>query len=131
MDENKDPKKEGLSIRELEGLAKKHRMEVFFCLFFFLAGLFGLLLWNSSWCVILATIGAIIGALIPGKVQHFARGLWQFVFRQDRTTRIILAAISLVLAIFVAPLAFFFIGLHGGRSMATAASNAGPIDPLN
>jgi len=130
MDVNKDPK-EGLSIKELEGYAKRHRMEVFFCLLFFLAGLFGLLLWSPSWCVILAALGAITGALIPGKMQLFARSLWQFVFRQDRTTQIIMAAIALVLAVFIAPLIFLFIGLHAGRSMITAASNAGPIDPLN
>ncbi len=123
MDENKEPK-EGLSIKELENFAKQHRVEVFLCLFFFLAGLFGLVLWSSAWCVIFGTIGAILGVLLPTQVQSFARGTWQFVFRQDRTTLIIMAAVALVLAIFIPPLVFLLIGAHAGRSMVTAADNA-------
>ena len=123
MNGNKESK-EGLSVKELEGFAKKHRVEVFLCLFFFLAGLFGLFLWGPAWSVVLGTIGAIIGALIPAKIQQFARGVWQFVFRQDRTTMIIMAAVALVLAIFLPPIVFLHIGLHAGRSIATAANNA-------
>lgn len=123
MNGNKEPK-EGLSIKELEGFTKKHRLEVFFCLLFFLAGLFSLILWSPSWSIILGAIGAIIGALLPAKMQQFGRSLWQFVFRQDRTTQIIMAAIALVIAIFISPLIFLFIGLHGGKSMHTAASSA-------
>lgn len=129
MDENKEHK-EGFSVRELEGFARKHRMEVFFCLFFFLAGIFGLILWSPAWSLILAIIGAIVGAIIPGKIQQFARGLWQFIFRQDRTTQIIMAAIALVIAIFIPPLVFLLMGLHAGRSMATAAYNASSDRPL-
>lgn len=123
MDENKE-RKEGMSVKELEGFAKKHRMEVFFCLFFFLAGIFGLFLWNPVWSVILGAVGAIIGSLIPEKIASIARSTWQFVFRQDRTTQIIIAVVALVLAIFISPLVFLLIGLHGGRSIANAASNA-------
>src|SRR5690242_16277132 len=110
MDENKPYKKEGLSVKELESFTKKHRLEVFFTLFFLLAGIFGWI-WSPSWCVVLGAIGAIAGALIPGKIQGVARNLWQFIFRQDRTTQIIMAAIALVLAIFLPFLVFLMIGL--------------------
>lgn len=123
MNGNKE-RKEGVSVKELEGFAKKHRMEVFFCLFFFLAGIFGLFLWNPAWSVLLGAIGAIIGALIPVKIKGISHSLWQFVFRQDRTTQIIIAVIAFVLAIFVSPLVFLLIGLHGGKSMANAASQS-------
>ncbi len=130
MSGNKEPKKEGLSVKELESFTKKHRMEVFFCLFFFLAGIFGLILWGSSWCVILGAIGAIIGALMPIRVRAFAKGMWQFVFRQDRTTQIIMASVALVLAVFLPFVVFLLIGLHAGKSMAMDAheSSMGRIE---
>jgi len=120
MNGNKETKK-GLSIKELEGFAKKHHFEVFFCLFFFLAGVFGLLLWSPAWSVILGTIGAIVGTLFPAKMHQMSHSLMGFVFRQDRNTQLILAAIALVLAVFIPPLVFLLIGLHAGKSMHATA----------
>ncbi len=123
MDETKEVKK-GLSIKEMEGFAKKHHLEVFFSIFFFLAGIFGLFLWHPAWSVILGAIGAIVGALLSTKIYHMSRGIWHFVFRQERNTRIVLAAIALVVAIFIPPLVFLFVGLHAGKSMHNTAKEA-------
>ena len=45
MDEEK--KKEGVSVKELEGYAKKNRFEIFFCILFVLSSLLTLVLEHS------------------------------------------------------------------------------------
>lgn len=126
MDGNKEFRKEGLSVKELENFSKKHRLELFLCIFYFLAGVFGIFLWRPTWCIILATVGAIIGALMPEKIRQMSMSVWQFVARQDKTTTIIIAVIAFVIAIFVPPLVFLLVGLHAGKSMHNSASQHFP-----
>ncbi|SRR5581483_4196692 len=115
MDKNKP--KEGVSIREIEEFTKKHRFEVFFCLAFILACLFAFVIWGAGWSVITATIGAVIGILFPGKVANFSIATFRFVFRQEQTTQLVLGIVFLVLAIFLPPLYFLLLGLHGGKDL--------------
>ncbi len=117
MDKHSKQQKDGVSVKELEIFAKKYRFEVFLCLFFLLAGIFGCILWHPGWSVLLVGAGGIIGSLIPQKIGQISRKLLGFVFRQDRNTQIIIAAIALILAIFVPPLVYLLFGLHAGKSM--------------
>lgn len=109
-------KKEGVSVKEIGEFTQKHRFEVFFCVAFALACLFSFVFWGPGWGVLLAAIGGIIGVLIPGKVEHLAKTVLHFIFKQERTVQIVLGVVGWILAIFIPPLVFLCIGLHGGKS---------------
>jgi hypothetical protein len=111
-------KKEGVSVKEIEAFAKKHRFEVFFCLAFVLACFFTFVLWGPGWSIIAASIGAILGVLLEGKVTHMSKMVFSFVFKQDPTVQLVLGIVSLILAIFLPPLYFLILGLHGGKDLA-------------
>ena len=115
MEEEK--RKEGVSVKELEGYAKKHRFELFYILMFILASLFTFVFWGATISIFLAGIGAIIGSLLPDKTREFSKKICAFVFKQEKTTQLVLGIVGLIIAVFVAPIVFFLIGLHGGKSM--------------
>lgn len=119
MDKNKP--KEGVSVREIEEFTKKHRFEVFFCLAFVLACLFAFVMWGAGWSVVAATIGAVVGILLEEKVANFCKAAFRFVFKQEQTTQLVLGIVFLVLAIFLPPLYFLLLGLHGGKDLHRAA----------
>lgn len=109
--------KEGVSVKQMEAFAKKHRFEVFFCLAFILACFFTFVMWGPGWSIVAAGVGAIIGVLLVGKVTHFSKMVFGFIFKQEQTTQLILGIVALILAIFIPPLYFLLLGLHGGKDM--------------
>jgi hypothetical protein len=115
MDENKP--KEGVSIKEMETFAKKHRFEVFFCLAFILACIFTFVMWGPGWSIIAAAVGAILGIFLRGKVNYFSKAVYGFIFKHEQVTQLVLGIIALILAIFLPPLFFLLLGLHGGKDM--------------
>lgn len=112
-----DKPKEGMSVREIESFAKKHRFEVFYCLAFVLACFFSFVMFGPGWAVIGAALGAIVGVLLSGKVMHMCKTILHFVFKQETTTQIVIAIIALIIAILVPPVFFLILGLHGGKDM--------------
>jgi hypothetical protein len=120
MDGNK---KEGMSVKEIESYAKKHRFEVFFCLAFILACFFSFVMFGTGWSIITATIGTIIGVLLSGKVTNFSRKALSFIFKQEQTTQIVIGILCLIIAIFLPPLFFLILGLHGGKDLHAMAKD--------
>ena len=115
MDKNK--LKEGLSVKEIENFTKKHRFEVFFCIAFVFACFFSFFIFSPGWGIFCATVGAIIGLTMTDKVGNFARIVFRFVNKQETTIQIIMGVAGLLVAIFLSPLVFFFLGIHGGKSI--------------
>lgn len=114
-------KKEGVSVKEIESYAKKHRFEVFFCMLFVLALLFSFVFFGVVWAVFAVMVGGIIGVLLSEKVEEIAASIMGFFFRQEKTTQLVLAGVSMILAIFLPPLIFFLVGAHGGIHMRQMA----------
>lgn len=112
-----EKKKEGISVKELESFAKKHRYEVFFSLLFILASLFTLIFWGAVISIFLTIIGSIVGVLFPHKIEFFSRKMASMVFKKESSTQMIIGILALIVAIFLAPLIFLLIGLHAGTSM--------------
>ncbi|NGX50202.1 MAG: hypothetical protein K1060chlam2_00043 [Chlamydiae bacterium] len=115
--------KEGVSVQELENFGKKYRFEIFFVVYFLLATLLTFLFFGPAWSVFLAGVGGILGIWLPKKVEKAARAAFQFVFKQEKATKLILAVVGVIVAFFLPPLVFFFMGLMGGTGMHAAASN--------
>lgn len=116
--------KEGVSVQELENFGKKYTTEIFLVLYFVLAALLAKFFFGPMWSIFLAGIGGILGVLLPMKVEKAIRGVFQFVNKQEKITRLILGIVGLIVAFFLPPLIFFFIGLIGGSGTHKAADDA-------
>ena len=119
MDEKK--LKDGMSIKEIEAFTKKHRVELFLCLAFILACLFSFIMWGTGISIIAAALGALGGILLSGKVDHFSKKAYAFIFRHEQSTQLIFGTVFVVLAVFLPPLYFLLLGLHGGKSLYHSA----------
>ncbi len=116
MDGNKP--KEGVSVKEIEEFAKKHRFEVFLCLMFLFACIFSLIgYFRGGWSIFFAMGGAILGVIFPVKTESMLKTVFQFVFKQDTVLQIVLGVVGLILAIFIPFVIFLLTGLVGGRYM--------------
>jgi len=115
-------KKDGFSIKEIEGFTRKHRVEVFFILSFFLALLFGYVFFRK-WTLPLTGIGGILGILIPAQIESFTKKIYRLIFSQELPTQLIIAGGLLAVSIFLPFLIFLLLGLHGGKSMYYLALN--------
>lgn len=114
--------KEGVSVQELENFGKKHLLVIALIVYFLLASLLTFLFFGATWSIFLAGIGAIIGILLPKKIDSTVQGAFQSIFKQEKTTKIVIAAIGAVVSFFLPPVIFFLLGLMGGASLFRAAS---------
>lgn len=117
MDNNQQQQKEGVSVKEMEKFAKKHRFEVFFALTFILACFFSFIMWGTGLAITLASVGAILGVIFPARVELICKKAMEFIFKQEDTTQLILGIVVLIIAIFLPPLIFLKLGLHGGKDL--------------
>jgi hypothetical protein len=120
---NPNKLKDGVSVKEIESFAKKHRFEVFFCLSLLLACFFTFVFF-PAWSLIFTALGGIFGVAMGGNVDKIIKAVFRFVLKQEKTTQLVLAVVSLVLSIFLPPLTFLFVGLAGGKSLIKAANDA-------
>jgi len=114
-----DEKKDGMSVKELEDFAKKHRLEVFFCLLFLLSCVFGVwgFVFKCGWNILGLTVGAILSILMPAKIDGMLKKMMSFAFKQDTTIQLVFGIVSLVLAIFLPIVIFLLVGMYGGKSL--------------
>jgi hypothetical protein len=118
-------KKDGVSVKELEEFAKKHRFEVFFCLLFLLACIFGLVgMFRPGWSIFLAMVGGALGVILPMKMDQLLKSTFHFVFKQDKTLLIVLGVVALLIACILPFIVFLLVGAAGGRAMHQMASDA-------
>lgn len=117
--------KEGMSVKEIEEFAKRHRFEVYFSLMFFLAYIFGIIgYFRSGWSCFSAMIGSIAGIILPYRVEQLMEKIFLFIFKQERTVLFILAAVGLILSIFTPFVIFLAIGLCGGYGIYKIVSDS-------
>ena len=118
MDEHKEHS--GVSVKEIETFAKKHRFEVFFCISLILACFFSFVFFEG-WSVVAATVGGLLGFLFPDKTSAIIDRLFLFFRKQEDLTQLILGVAGLVLSIFVPLLVFLFLGGFGGKHLRLPA----------
>lgn len=129
MREEMDKKlKEGVSVQELENFGKKYHFEIFFACYFVLATLLTFRFFGVSWSIFLAGVGGVLGIWLPHKVGKAAKGVFRFVYKQEKVTKWILAVVGLVIAFFLPPLIFFFLGLFGAAGIYREACAARKSD---
>ncbi len=113
MDNNNKPKN-GMSVEEIEKFGKKHTAEIFLGLYIVLSTLMTFVFFGAVWSVFLAGLGAILGMLMPEKIEKTGKGIYGFVHKQEKITRIVLGVVGIIVSFFLPPLIFFFLGLNGG-----------------
>lgn len=111
MDEGK-----GHSVKQIENYAIKHKYEVVFGITFILMTIFSIALDVKNWVIILIGVGAIVGVLLPIKVDNAIAKSLQFMFGADKILQIVFAIILFVLAVFVSPLIGFIVGVMAGKA---------------
>jgi membrane associated rhomboid family serine protease len=113
MDENND-QKEGMTVQEIENIAKKYRFELVFALAFILSAIFAYFFSVEGWSIFLSAVGGIVGICLPSYIEGFAKSCLRFVDKQEQVTQLIVGAIILVVSVFLSPLIFLLLGLMGG-----------------
>ncbi len=115
MDKNK--LKEGLSVKEIEEFTKKHRFEVFWCIALVFACFFSFFIFSPGWGIFFASIGGILGITLADKIENLARSVFGFIAKQEQTIQIVIGVAFLIVSIFLSPLIFLLLGMHGGKSI--------------
>lgn len=110
-----DEKKDGVSIQQIENFGKHNRIEIFFCIAFILASFFSFLFYGPGWSVYAAGIGSVVAVWLPKPIGRFMHAVFKFCVEQQKTTRLVIAIVGIVLSIFLPPLVFLSIGLMAGR----------------
>ena len=106
--------KDGVSVKEIEHFAKKHRFEMFFCLALLLARFINFI-FLSGWSPILAGIGGILGVLLAEPMENFFKRAAMFIYKQEDITQLVLGIAGLVLSIFLPMITFLILGVAGGK----------------
>ncbi len=118
MAEQKEKKKDGVSIKELEGFVSKHAHATVMVALFVFAAIFGLgITWSCFWSILLTGAGAVLGVCFQGAVHKVLGAVVHFVLRQEKSTQLVLAGVAVIFSILLSPLIFLLIGLEGGKGL--------------
>jgi hypothetical protein len=120
MDKNKftTKLKEGVSMHELEHLARKHTTEVLSVLAVVIASVSSAydFFTGPKLTILFFAIGAIAAICFPAPVERGLKQLYHFTFKQEKTTEIIIGGIKIIVAVFIPFLYFGLMGLLAGTS---------------
>lgn len=118
MDEKKN--KEGVSVKEIEGFARKHRFLVVCVLSLVLAYAFSWVFF-SGWSPLFAAVGGILGLVWTDKIESFIEKVAAFCAKQEDTTQMVLGGVAALVSLFLPMVAFFILGLCGGKALRRSA----------
>jgi len=120
MDKNKfsEKLKGGVSVKEIEEFTRKYTTEVFSILAIIIAAV------SSMWdfftgpklTIFFTALGCVIAILFPAPIERGLKQLYNFTFKQEKTTQLIIGAVKIVVAIFIPFLFFGVLGLLAGSS---------------
>jgi hypothetical protein len=116
--------KDGVSVKEIESFAKKHRFALFFSLALLLSCLFNFVFF-VGWSMVFGAAGGILGALFPQRIQGIFQGASCFFRKQEDLTQLVLTIVGLILAVFLPVLTFLVLGAAGGKYFQSLACCCG------
>ena len=113
--------KDGFSMQEIEEFGKTHKQTILFTALLLLSAIFNTILWDglSIWLI---ALGAIAGLCFPEPISKFLAKSAILVCKQERTVRLIVAGVSIAVAVIFPPLFFLITGLIAG--VATKSKGA-------
>lgn len=110
--------KEGVSVQELEDFARKYSTEVFTVVALIIGSISSVFNFftGPTWTILFVTLGAVLGIFFPTPVDKGLKQLYDFTFKQEKSTQLILGAVKIVMAIFIPFVLFGIMGLLAGTS---------------
>ena len=115
---NKERFREGVSVRDIEHFARQHSTEVFSILTIIIAAISSIFdfFTGPSWTIFFTAIGAVAAVLFPTHAEKGLKQFYNFTFKQEKSTQLIIGVVKLVVAIFVPFILFGLLGLLAGSS---------------
>ncbi|MBM3195520.1 MAG: hypothetical protein FJZ62_02075 [Chlamydiae bacterium] len=116
------PKKEGVSVEEMQSFFKNYGAEISLSLIFILSAISARYLFGmETWCIILLGLGGIIGTLLPQPIRQGLGSAMKFSAGSgNKYGQLAIAIVAIVISIVVSPLAFLIFGLVAGETLVMA-----------
>ena len=107
-----DKIKEGVSVQEVEDFARKYTTEVFTILALIIASISSMYDYftGPKMTILFVVIGVFIVMFFPAPVEKGLKQFYNFAYKQEKMTQLILGFVKIVVALFIP---FFFFGLIG------------------
>ena len=110
--------KEGVSVGEIEKIARKYTTETLIILAVIIATISSTFHFftGAGWSLIFGGIGAILSIALPDIIHKIEKTFFAFVGKQEKTAQIAIGVAQIVIALFVPFVFFMQIGLLSGLS---------------
>ena len=131
MNKNKimDKLKEGISVHEVESFARKHTSEVFTLVALVVGSVSSIFdfFTGPSMTILFLAAGFAAGMLFTEQMDRGLKQLFHFTEKQEKTTRMIIGGVKIVVGIFIPFVLFGVYGLLGGSSYNYFSRHAGSV----
>jgi len=113
-----DKIKEGVSVQEVEDFARKYTTEVFTILALIIASISSMYDYftGPKMTILFVFIGVFIAMFFPAPVEKGLKQFYNFAYKQEKMTQLILGFVKIVVALFIPFIFFGLIGLLSGTS---------------
>lgn len=113
-----DKFKEGVSVQEVEDFARKYATEVFSVLAIVIGSISSMydFFIGPKMTIAFLAIGVILGVFFPAPVERGLKQFYNFSYKQEKTTQMVLGIAKVVVGLFIPFILFGFIGLLAGTS---------------
>lgn len=113
-----DKIKEGVSVQEVEDFARKYTTEVFTVLALLIAAISSMYDYFSGpkLAIFFLVIGVFLGIFFPAPVERGLKQFYNFSYKQEKMTQLVLGFVNIVIALFVPFILFGGVGLLAGTS---------------
>ncbi len=108
--------KEGVSIQELESIARKYLHEMLFILAIFIASVSSIFDFfiGPMWTLTFLGLAAMVSVAFPEQISKMLKSLYHFYYKQEKTIQIIIGSVRIVFALFLPFILFAELGLLAG-----------------
>jgi hypothetical protein len=116
------PKKEGVSVEEMQSFFKNYGPEISLSLIFIFSAISARYLFGmENWCLLLLGLGGIIGTLLPNPIRQGVGSAMRFSAGSgNKYSQLIIAVAAIIISIIASPLAFLIFGLVAGEALVMA-----------
>ena len=113
-----DKIKEGVSVQEVEDFARKYTTEVFTVLTILIGSVSSMydFFTGPKMTIGFIAIGVILGIFFPAPIEKGLKQFYNFAYKQEKTTQMILGLVNIVIGLFIPFVLFGFLGLLAGTS---------------
>ena len=122
----KDKNKDGVSMREIEGFARRYAYEGFSALAIVIATISAIFDFfsGSGWSLLFCGVAAAVTLFFYQKIKETLHKFYGFITKQEKSTLIIIGVVRLIIALFLPFVIFASLGFLAGISYVDMSRNA-------